>query len=168
MKSSVSDTNNNKGVILPDWLGSGQDLFGTIQIMQGKQVANGFLEIDFDFKFSETFNYPIVFEIKSVKANIEAFAIAFRIDRDADPAQRVIEENIIAPKVCDSLRQDDFIGFFAEVVEKNVDFALYLNKTPRRFASIKFFKLSDAQKIIFDEKLMFAIADVVDKRRPKH
>lgn len=161
----MSDSSNNKSVILPDWLGSGQDLFGTIQIMQGKQITDGFLEIDFDFKFSETFNYPIIFKIKSADAHIEAFGIAFRIDREADPAQRVIEENIIAPKVCDSLRHDDFIRFFAEVVEKNVDFALYLNKTPRRFEGIRFFKLSDAQRIIFDEKLMLAIADVVDKHR---
>ena len=160
----MSDISKNKSVILPDWLGSGQDLFGTIQIMQGKQITNGFLEIDFDFKFSETFNYPIVFKIKSVKAHIEAFSIAFRIDRDADPAQRVIEENIIAPKVCDSLRYDDFVRFFAEVVEKNVDFALYLNKTPRRFESIKFYKLSGTQRLIFDEKLMLAIADIVSKR----
>lgn len=163
----MSDINKTKGVILPDWLGSGEDLFGTIQIMQGKQINNGFLEIDFDFKFSESFNYPIVFEIKNVEANIEAFGIAFRIDREADPSQRVIEENIIAPKVCSSLRRDDFIKFFADVVEKNVDFALYLNKTPRRFRSIKFFKLSDEQKIIFNQKLMLAIADVVDKRRVK-
>jgi len=161
----MSETDKIKGVILPDWLGSGQDLFGTIQIMKGKQINRGFLEIDFDFKFSETFNYPIVFEIKSAYSNIEIFGIAFRIDREVDPAQRAIEENIIAPKVCSSVRRTDFINFLAEVVEKNVDFALYLNKTPRRFKNIKFFDLSEEQKIVLDERLMLAIADVVDRRK---
>jgi hypothetical protein len=161
----VSDIDKMKGVILPDWLGSGQDLFGTIQIMKGKQIARGFLEIDFDFKFSQSFNYPIVLEIKSAQSDLEAFGIAFRIDREADPAQRAIEEKIIAPKVCGSLRRDDFIKFLADVVEKNVDFAIYLNKTPRRFKNIKFFRLTEEQKIVLDDRLMFAIAEVVDRRR---
>ncbi len=163
----MSHTDTIKGVILPDWLGSGQDLFGTIQIMKGKQIARGFLEIDFDFRFSESFNYPIVFEIRSVHSNLEAFGIAFRIDREADPAQRAIEENIIAPKVCSSLRLDDFIKFFADVVEKNVDFAIYLNKAPRRFKNIKFFKLSEEQKIVLNERLMIAITEAVDRRKTR-
>lgn len=162
--TDVSDVDKTKNVILPDWLGSGQDLFGTIQIMRGKQIKRGFLELDFDFKFSETFNYPIVFEIKSLESDIEAYGIAFRIDREADPAQRAIEENIIAPKVCSSLRRDDFIKFFADVVSKNVDFALYLNKTPRRFKNIKFFKLNEEQKIVLNERLMLAISEELDKR----
>lgn len=152
-------------VILPDWLGSGQDLFGTIQIMKGKKITRGFLEIDFDFKFSETFNYPIIFAIKSANSNVETYGLAFIIDREIDPAQRAIEENIIAPRVCSSLRHNDFIEFFADVIEKDVDFALYLNKTPRKFRSIKIFKLTEQQKIVLDERLAFAIADELDKRK---
>jgi hypothetical protein len=161
----MSDTDKMKGVVLPDWLGSGQDLFGTIQIMKGKQITRGFLELDFDFKFSETFNYPIVFEIKNLGADIEAFGIAFRIDREADPAQRFIEENIIAPKVCNSLRKIDFVNFFAEVIDKNVDFALYLDKTPRRFEGIRFIKLNSEQILVFDEKMMFAISEALDRKK---
>jgi hypothetical protein len=152
-------------VILPDWLGSGHDLFGTIQIMKGKNITRGFLEIDFDFKFSETFNYPIVFAIKSTNSDVEAYGVAFIIDREIDPAQRAIEENIIVPKVCSSLRHNDFIEFFADVIEKDVDFALYLNKTPKKFRSIKIFKLTEQQKIVLDERLAFAIAEILDKRK---
>ena len=154
-----------KNVVLPDWLGSGQDLFGTIQIMKGKKITRGFLEIDSDFKFSETFNYPVVFEIESANFGIEAYGIAFRIDRKIGSAQRAIEENIIAPKVCSSLRHDDFIEFFADVIERDVDFALYLNKTPKKFKNIKIFKLTEQQRIVFDERLAFAIVEVLDKRK---
>jgi hypothetical protein len=155
----------NQRVILPDWLGSGHDLFGTIQIIKGKTIAKGYLEIDFDFKFSEAFNYPIIFELKNINADIEAYAIAFRINDEKGPAQKAIEESVIAPKVCSILRRNDFVKFFADVVEKNIDFALYINKTPGKFKDIKIYSLTEDQKIIFNEKLVLAITEVLDRRR---
>ncbi len=163
MISSQAQDNMRK-IILPDWLGSGQDLFGTIQIMQGKKIEKGFLEIDFDFKFSETFNYPIIFEIKSRNSNIEAYAIAFRIGEGKGDAHRVIEEQFIAPKVCSSLRLDDFIKFFADVVEKDIDFALYINRTPEKFKKIKIYALDEKQKIVFDQRLILSITEILDQR----
>ena len=159
------DTKNNRygSVILPDWLGSGHDLFGTIQIIKGKKIQRGFLEIDFEFKFSEKFNYPIVFEIKSVNSDIEAYAVAFQIDGDIEPATRAIEENIIAPRVCRTLRRSDFVKFFAEVVANDVDFALYINKVPKKFKDIKLYNLTEEQKIILNERLIMEITEVLDR-----
>lgn len=151
-------------VILPDWLGSGHDLFGTIQIIKGKSIQYGYLEMDFNFKFSDTFNYPIIFGIRSVDADIVAHAIAFRINGTIDPAQRAIEERVIAPKVCQTLKQHDFICFFADVVQNNIDFALYINKTPRRFKDIIIYALNDDQKLVLNERLLMKIAEVLDER----
>lgn len=151
-------------VVLPDWLGSGQDLFGTIQIIKGKQFESGFLEMDFDFRFSDTFNYPIIFGVRSVKTDIEIHAISFRIDGSINEAMRAIEERIIAPKVCQTLTKDDFIRFFADVVQRNIDFALYINKTPRKFQGITVFQLNEDQRIILDERLIMKIAAVLDER----
>ncbi len=151
-------------VILPDWLGSGQDLFGTLQIIKGKSINRGFLEVDYDLNFNDAFNYPVVFEIKSEAGEVISEAIAFRIDGNIDPSSRMIEEKIIAPKVCNALKLDDFILFLAIVVEKNVDFALYLNKTPKKITNLKFYKLNPKQKILFNDRLIMQIAAVLDQR----
>lgn len=161
---NIKGKDDKKDIMLPDWLGSGHDLFGTIQIMKGKKIDKGFLEIDFDFKFSETFNYPIIFEIKSINSDIEASAVAFRIDEGKDAEKKSIEENVIAPKVCSTLRRRDFIKFFADVVEKNIDFALYINKMPKKFTGIKIYSLDEKQKFVFDEHLALAITDILDHR----
>ena len=151
-------------VVLPDWLGSGQDLFGTIQVIKGKRVKFGFLEIDLNFKFSDTFNYPIIFRLRSIDTEIVADAISFRINGSIDPARRVIEEKVIVPKVCRILKKCDFLGFFADVVHHDVDFAIYLNKTPRRLKDITVYDLNDDQKIVLNEKLVLQIARVLDER----
>lgn len=160
----VSEKNKTGKVVLPDWLGSGQDLFGTIQIIKGKTIEKGFLEFDFDFKFSETFNYPIFFEIRNIDAEIEAHAIGFRFDEGIDRDTRAIEESIIAPKVCSSLRRADFIIFLADIVEKEIDFALYLNKIPKKFKNIMTYALSDEQRIVLNERLIMEVMEVLDKR----
>ncbi|OGC43375.1 hypothetical protein A2Y85_08480 [candidate division WOR-3 bacterium RBG_13_43_14] len=151
-------------VILPDWLGSGQDLFGTLQIIKGKSIARGFLEVDYDFNFNDAFNYPVVFEIKSEEGEVVSESIAFRINGNIDSASRVIEEKIIAPKVCNALRREDFIQFLAVVVEKNVDFALYLNKVPQKILDLKFYQLNPPQKLVFNDRSIMEIASVLDQR----
>ncbi len=150
-------------MILPDWLGSGQDLFGTLQIIKTKSIARGYLEIDYDLNFNDAFNYPVVFEIKSEQGELVSEAIAFRINRNIDPASRIIEEKIIAPKVCYALKRDDFIRFLAAVVEKNVDFALYLNKTPRKILALKFHRLNSAQRLVLNDRLIMEIVEVLDR-----
>ena len=151
-------------VVLPDWLGSGQDLFGTLQIIKGKSIARGFLEIDYDFNFNDAFNYPVVFEIKSEEGEVVSDAIAFRIDGDIEPSSLIIEEKIIAPKVCSALKLEDFIQFLATVVEKNLDFALYLNKAPQKILNLKFHRLNPDQKVVFNDRLIMHIAGVLDQR----
>ena len=71
--------------------------------------------------------------MKTIDSDIVVSAIAFRINGNIDQATKSIEENIIAPKVCKSLQRRDFVEFFADIIEKNVDFALYLNKIPKKF-----------------------------------
>ncbi len=158
-------TNNRGKSTLPDWLSSGQDLFGTIQIIKGKKIDVGYLEIDSEFKFSKTFNYPIIFIIKSSNSDIEADAIAFKIDEDKGKTERAIEESIIAPHVCNILRREDFLKFFAEVVEKDIDFALYINKTPEKFKDLKIYQLNENQKIVFNERLILAISEILDRQK---
>jgi hypothetical protein len=150
--------------MLPDWLGSGQDLFGTLQIIKGKSIKRGFLEIDYDFNFNDAFNYPVIFELKSDQGEVICEAIAFRIDGDIDSASRMIEEKVIAPKVCTALKRADFIQFLAIVVERNIDFALYLNKTPKKIKNLKFYQLNQEQKIVFSDRLIMEIAAVLDQR----
>jgi hypothetical protein len=150
--------------MLPDWLSSGQDLFGTLQIIRGKQIDQGYLEVDFDFRFSDTFNYPIIFNIRSMNGDIEAYAISFRIRDEKDVAERVIDERFIAPKVASILTINDFIGFFADVVQKDIDFALYINKTPEKFKKLNVYQLNPKQRIVFNEHFIMAITEVLDRR----
>ena len=151
-------------VVLPDWLGSGQDLFGTIQIIKGKQIKNGYLEMDTDFRFSDTFNYPIVFRVRSHEGDIEIYGVSFRINGNMNGAARAIEERIIAPKVCATITKQDFIEFFADVILQDIDFALYINKVPKKFKGIKVFELQDNQRIILNERLIMQITLVLDQR----
>lgn len=151
-------------VILPDWLGSGQDLFGTIQIIKGKQLESGYLEMDSDFRFSDAFNYPIVFRIRSGDGDIEIYAISFRINSDISPAARAIEEKIIVPKVCKTITRQDLITFFADVVQRNVDFALYINEPPKKFQSLVVCELDSDQRLILNDRLIMKITMVLDER----
>jgi len=151
-------------VVLPDWLGSGQDLFGTIQIIKGKLIKNGYLEMDTDFRFSDAFNYPIVFRIRSIDGDIEIYAISFRINSGISGAARAIEEKIIAPKVCETITKQDLIQFFADIVQYDIDFALYINEVPRKFRDIMEFQLNDNQRMILNERLIMRITVVLDER----
>jgi len=150
-------------ITLPDWLGSGEDLFGTIHIMQSKKIDKGILEIDDSFRFSEKFKYPIVFTIKSVENLIVAEGIAFRLHEEKDKSKRTIEESIIVPSVCRMLELSDFVEFFAHIVKEDVSFALYLNKIPARFKNLKIYELKNNQIIVFNDKLIMKIMAVLDK-----
>jgi hypothetical protein len=155
---------NHEDQTLPDWLGSGEDLFATIQIIQSKNINIGFLEIDYNFKFSNEFNYPAVFTLKTIGTEITADCIAFRID-EKDPNKRMIEENFVAPSVSRILTHQDFIKFFAEVVRDDVPFALYLDERPRKFRDLRFCPLTEKQKIILNERLVFEIMERLDRQR---
>lgn len=151
-------------VVLPDWLGSGQDLFGTIQIIKGKQIKNGYLEVDTNFRFSDAFNYPIVFRIRSNESDIEIYGISFRINGVISGAARTIEELIIAPKVCETITKQNFVEFFADIILQDIDFALYISKTPKKFKGIRVFELKDDQRIILNERFIMQITMVLDQR----
>jgi len=156
----------DKEIVLPSWLGSGYDLFDTIQIIKGKNIQDGYLEIDLRFKFGDNFEYPIVFEIKSSVSGVDVVAIAFNIS-ETDKTKWLIEEKVIVPKICNIITREDFINYFTDVVERNIDFALYINKKPWRYAKLKFYNLKDTQKIIFNEHFVMAITKVLDERRAR-
>jgi len=155
---------HDKDGVLPDWLGSGEDLFATIQIIQGKNISIGFLEIDYNFKFSTEFNYPVILTLKSINADIACDTVAFRIE--GVPAnKKMIEENFVAPSVTHSLTHQDLVSFFAEIVIKDITFALYLNKRPRRFRDLRFCPLTEKQKIVLNGRFVFEIMEVLDRER---
>jgi hypothetical protein len=120
--------------------------------------------MDSAFRFSDAFNYPIVFKIRSQNGDIEIYALAFRINGDISSAARAIEERIIVPEVCKTITKQDMVKFLADVVQRNVDFALYINKTPRRFKNIAVCDLEGDQRIILNERLIMQITVVLDER----
>ena len=90
----MNKKNSATEVISPSWSGSGDDLFDAIQVLKNREIHDGYLEIDIVFKFSDTFEYPLVFEIKSSDSVVESIAIAFNIPKK-DKTKWAIEERII-------------------------------------------------------------------------
>ena len=150
--------------ISPSWSGSGDDLFDTIQVLKNREIHDGYFEIDIVFKFSDTFKYPLVFEIKSSDSVVESIAIAFYIPKK-DKTKWIIEERIIVPEVCEAITREDFIKYFADIVEKDGNFAVYIDKKPTEYEKLRFHTLTDEQKVVFNEHLFMAIIKVLDERK---
>jgi len=157
-KNSVTEA------ISPSWSGSGDDLFDTIQVLKNREIHDGYFGIDIVFKFSDTFKYPLVFEIKSSDSVVESIAIAFNIPKK-DKTKWAIEERIIVPEVCEAITREDFIKYFADIVEKDGNFAVYIDKKPTEYEKLKFHTLTDEQKVVFNEHLLMAIIKVLDERK---
>jgi hypothetical protein len=157
-KNSATET------ISPSWSGSDGDLFDTIQVLKNREIHDGYFEIDIVFKFSDTFKYPLVFEIKSSDSVVESIAIAFNIS-EKDKTKWAIEERIIVPEVCEIITREDFIKYFADIVEKDGNFAVYIDKKPTEYEKLKFHTLTDEQKVVFNEHLFMAIIKVLDERK---
>ena len=161
----IENKNIDNGYKEPDWQGNGSELLGTIQTVKDKVVSNGFLEIELPYEFSNTFRYPVVIEVKSSGPIIESVAIAFKIDNGMNATKSAIEESIIVPEVLNAFKRDDFINYFADIVEKQSKLFFYLNKKPAKFKNLKFHKLAEKQKIIFNEFLIMAIEKVLEERK---
>uniref|UniRef100_A0A7C4XE06 Uncharacterized protein n=1 Tax=candidate division WOR-3 bacterium TaxID=2052148 RepID=A0A7C4XE06_UNCW3 len=151
-----------RNIELPDWLGSGQDFFDTIQILKGKKINDGYMEMDYNFKFSDKFSYPVVFKIRNLEGDVVIDHIAFRVWGGKDDKQRKIEETITIPSVIRTLRRKDLINFFAEVIRNDIDFVLYLEEMPKKFRGVKFYELKENQKIVFNEKLIMEIMSCLE------
>jgi hypothetical protein len=149
----------------PDWQGNGSELLDTIRRVKDKAVRRGFLEIDLPYEFSDTFRYPVVIEVESSGSVIESIAIAFRIDKDMGAAKSTIEESIIVPEVLSAFTRDNLINYFADIVEKQSKLSFYLNKNPVKFKKLKFYKLTNEQKIVFNEFLIMAVERALEKRK---
>lgn len=149
-KNSATET------ISPSWSGSGDNLFDTIQVLKNREIHDGYLEIDIAFRFSDTFKYLLVFEMKSSDSVVESIAIAFNIP-EKDKTKWAIEERIIVPEVCETITREDFIKYFADIVEKDGNFAVYIDKKPTEYEKLKFHTLTDKQKVVFNEHLLMAI-----------
>lgn len=160
----MNKKNSATEAISPSWSGSGDDLFDTIQVLKNREIHDGYFEIDIVFKFSDTFKYPLVFEIKSSDSVVESIAIAFNVS-EKDKTKWVIEERIIVPEVCEAITREDFIKYFADIVEKDGNFAVYIDKKPTEYEKLKFHNLTDEQKVVFNEHLFMAIIKVLDERK---
>ena len=160
----MNKKNSATEVISPSWSGSGDDLFDTIQVLTNREIHDGYFEIDIVFKFSDTFKYPLVFEIKSSDSVVESIAIAFNIPKK-DKTKWTIEERIIVPEVCKTITREDFIKYFADIVEKDGNFAVYIDRKPPEYKKLKFHNLTDEQKVVFNEHLFMAIIKVLDERK---
>jgi hypothetical protein len=146
------------------WSGSGDDLFDTIQIIKDKEFHDGYFETDVVFKFSDKFKYPLVLELKSSDSAVELTAIAFDIS-NIGKREQMIEQNIIVPKVCKIIVRDNFIDYFASIIEENGNFSIYIDNKPAKFEKLRFHSLTDAQKIVFNEHLVMAIAQLLDRKK---
>jgi hypothetical protein len=151
----------------PDWQGSGSELLNTIRRVKDKMVRRGFLEIDLPYEFSDTFRYSVVIEVESSGSVIESVAIAFRIDKDMDATKSAIEESVIVPEVLSTFTRDNLMNYFADIVEKQSRLAFYLNRKPRKFENLKFYELTNEQKVVFNEFLVMAIEKVLIERKKK-
>lgn len=160
----MNKKNSATKTISPSWSGSGDDLFDTIQVLKNREIHDGYLEIDIIFKFSDTFKYPLVIEIKSSDSVVESITIAFNIPK-RDKTKWAIEERIIVPEVCEAITREDFIKYFADIVEKDGNFAVYIDKKATEYEKLKFHTLTDEQKVVFNEHLVMAIMKVLDERR---
>lgn len=158
------DKNDVKKTCTANWSGSGDDLFITIQIIKDKEFHDGYFETDLLFKFNDKFKYPIVFELKSSDSAVELTAIAFDIS-NIGKREQMIEQNIIVPKVCKTIVKDNFIDYFASIIEENSNFSIYIDNKLAKFDKLRFHSLTDEQKIVFNEHLAMAIAQLLDKRK---
>jgi len=161
----IDSKNRNKVNNEPDWQGSGSELLGAIQIIKDKVISGGFLEIGFSYEFNDVSRYPIVIEIKGSGSVVESVAIAFKIDNKMNATQKTIGKKFNASAAFNAFKRNDFINYFADTVEKQSNFAFYINKTPAKFKNLKFHKLMDKQKIVFNEHLVTAILKVLDERK---
>jgi hypothetical protein len=158
------DKNDVEKTSTANWSGSGDDLLDTIQIIKDKKIHDGYFETDFLFKFNDKFKYPLVFELRSSDSAVELTAIAFDTS-NISKREQMIEQNIIVPKVCKLLLRDNFIDYFAGIIEENSNFSIYIDKKPAKFEKLRFHNLTDAQKIVFNEHLVMAIVQLLDKRK---
>jgi hypothetical protein len=147
-----------------DMSGRGNDLLDTIQMIQNKQIHEGYFEAEIVLKHSATFGYPVVFKIQGSGSNLETIAIAFDISQP-DKTKQLVEEKFIVPQVCKNIKRDSIVDYFADIVEKDGNFALYINKRPLECGNLTFYRMTDNQKIIFNEHLVMLIIKILDERK---
>ena len=155
--------NIDPGRTEPDMSGRGNDFLNTIQILQNKEIHEGFLEAELHFRFSAAFRYPVIFKLQGAGAVPETVALAFDISQ-VDKTKQLVEEKFIVPKVCIKVTRNSIVNYLADVVEKNSNFALYLNKKPPTYEKLVFYPLTDNQKIVFNEHLVMAVIKILDER----
>jgi hypothetical protein len=162
----MNKKNSATKTISPNWSGTGDDLFDTIQVLTNREIHDGYFETDIVFKFSDTFKYPLVFEIKSSDSVVESITIAFNIPK-RDKTKWAIEERIIVPEVCEAITREDFIKYFADIdiVERDGNFVVYIDKKPTEYEKLTFHILTDGQKVVFNEHLLMALIKVLDERK---
>jgi len=148
----------------PDISGKGKDFLDTIQVLQNKEIHEGYLEAELHFRFGSAFCYPLIFKIQGMSAVPETIALAFDISQ-TDKTKQLVEEKLIVPRVCRNMTRDQVVEYLADIVETNSFFAFYLHKQPRTYEKLKFYPMIENQKIVFNEHLVMAIIKILDRRK---
>jgi hypothetical protein len=160
----MATKNSETEKIEPDISGKGNDFLDTIQILQNKEIQDGYLEAKLHFSFSAAFSYPVVFRLQSTGMMTATTALAFDISQSDKTKQRV-EEKFIVPQVCKKVTRDSILHYLASIVEKDIPFALFLHRKQLAYGKLTFYPLTDTQKIVFSEHLVMKIIEIVDKRK---
>ncbi|MGB3479996.1 MAG: hypothetical protein WBB67_12670 [bacterium] len=148
----------------PDMSGRGSDLLDTMQMIQNKQIHEGYFEAEIVLKHSATFGYPVVFKIQDSGSSLETIAITFDTSQP-DKTKQLVEEKFIVPQVCKNMTRDSIVDYFTDIVEKDGNFALYINKRPLECENLTFYRMTDDQKVIFSEYLVMRIIKILDERK---
>ena len=148
----------------PDMSGRGSDLLDTIQMIQDKEIHEGYFEAEIVFKHSATFGYPAVFKIQGSGSSLETIAIAFDTSQP-DKTKQLVEDKFIVPQICKNITRDSIVDYFADIIEKDGNFALYINKRPSECENLTFYRMTDNQKVIFNEHLVMLIIKILDERK---
>ncbi len=159
----TSEEDEKKGVN-PDLQGRGADLLDTFHIIQGKEFHTIFFKADLNFRFSENFEYPIIFIFTRSGSIIVSLAAAIDIPH-AEGQKRLIEETFIAPVVCEALTKEDIIAYFAAIVMHNSAFSYYIDHEPECFIACRFTDLKSWQQVVLNEQLTLAIIKILDKKK---
>lgn len=163
MDSDNTD-NNTTARIKPDMSGRGKEFLDMIQMLQHKEVTEGYLGINRCFRFSAAFSYPVIFRLQSTGTWTQITAMGFDVTQH-DKTKQLVEEKFIVPKVCRKITRDSIVYYFADVIEHDSCFALYLHEKPSVYRKILFHGLIDDQELVFDEHLVMAVMEILDNRK---
>jgi hypothetical protein len=133
-------------------------------VIQNKKIQQGYFHAELLLRYGVAFKYPAVFEIRGSGSVLETTAIAFDITQK-DKTKQLVEEKLIVPKVCKNLCRDDLLWYLADIVRKESNFVLYVSEKPHKYDHLRFYALTENQRLVFNEHMILAIIQLLDARK---